>query len=290
MTMPPRSIPPADPESGQVAQFGFDLRQLRQQAGMTYAAIAQSNYYSPSTVHAVDQGHQLPSEALLKAFVKACGGDPATWLARRVKIHDMLAVEKRATRTVSPRDAGMDPPDPTEASTKIEYNDALKKLREWSGMTFRRIAEISEAYPRRVPASTLCNAFQRGTLPARGLTESFLQAVGLDEAQRATWLKTWDDIDAGRPVKTEPAWRRWRTGAQSAIVRPHPADLTPVMPAMPYSPTNDVREWVLVDGEWRAADEAGNVTERERLPMRNVAAASLLMAFVVIGMVILWAM
>ncbi|MEV4826448.1 helix-turn-helix transcriptional regulator [Micromonospora sp. NPDC049274] len=262
--MPKRITPPADPQSGPVAQFGYELRQLRQGAQLTYAAIAQSGYYSRSALHAVDQGHQLPGEKLLTKFVEACGEQPGLWLARRAKIHSQLTAEKQAVQKTSSRELGLPPPDPTTSSGKLEYNDALKRLREWSGKTFREIAEITKTYPRRAPASTLCAAFQRGTLPARDLTESFLRATGLDESQVALWLKVWDDLAAGRTVKPEPTWRRWRTGAQTVLAMPHVPTPT-VMPVTPYSPTNDVRDWVLVEGEWRATDENGNVTDK-RVP------------------------
>lgn len=270
-----RRVQPADPGSSPVAQFGFDLRTLRQGAELSYARIAEISHYSRSAVHAVDQGHQLPSEQLLAAFVRACNGIPEEWLRRRAEIHAMLAVEKRAVRKESPKQAGMAPPDLTHVGSKVEYNDALKKLREWSGMSFKQIGQISQNYPRPAPASTLCTALQRGTLPARSLTESFLQAVGLDEVQRSAWLKVWDDLHAGRPVHPDSGRRRRRSIGH----RPRTADVTPVMPALPY-PTSEVREWVLVNGEWRAADENGVITDKPwyRLAVPVTGSAALLMA------------
>lgn len=262
--MPKQIRKPADPDSGPVAAFGFELRQLRQKAGKSYTTIAKNTYYSKSAMHGVDQGHQLPSKGLLEAFVTECGGDPATWLGRRDEILTHIEANKQVPRKETPRALGMPAPDPTEATTPAEYNDALKRLREWSGHTFRDIEDITsqEGYPlRRAPASTLCNAFRRGTLPAQDLVESFLRAVELTDDAQTLWLDVWQALHTGRPVRLTPTWARWRTGSQRAVqtVQDGPdgtaEEATLVAPRVPYTPSDQIRDWVLVDGQWRSTDE-----------------------------------
>jgi transcriptional regulator with XRE-family HTH domain len=254
--MPKQTRKPADPSTGSVAQFGYDLRMLRQHAKKSYAEIANNTYYSKSAVHGVDQGHQLPTRQLLMAFVKECGGDVEALLARRVEIAEEIKAAKQSPRKATPRELGMAPPDPTEATTPAEFNDALKRLREWSGHTFRDIAKITKDYPRPAPASTLCNAFARGTLPARDLIESFLRAVDVDDTGQATWLQVWQALHDGKPVRSL-AWRRWRTGAQPAIAQ-RPQDAAgepPLAPTVPYTPADEIRDWVFVNGRWQATGE-----------------------------------
>jgi hypothetical protein len=257
--MPKQIRKPADPGSGPVAEFGFELRQLRQTAGKSYTTIAKNTYYSKSAMHGVDQGHQLPSKGLLEKFVAECGGEPVQWLVRREQILQHIEATKQVPRKETPRALDMPAPDPTEATTPAEYNDALKRLREWSGHTFRDIEDITseEGYPlRRAPASTLCNAFQRGTLPTRDLVKSFLRAVEVSDDAQDMWLEVWQALHEGRPVRPTPTWVRWRTDSQRPVAQPPQEPVEPpVAPRVPYTTPDQIRDWVLVDGQWRSTDE-----------------------------------
>lgn len=263
--MPKQTKKPADPSTGPVAQFGYDLRMLRQKADKTYAAIAACSFYSKSAVHAVDQGHNLPSVNVLRAFVTTCDGEPDAWLARRAAIAEQLSAHKGTVDKPSHRSLGIAPPDPTTARTVLEYNDALKRLREWSGKTFRQIEEITKDYERRVAPSTLCGAFTRGSLPARDLVDSFLRALDLDDDARTVWLTVWQAVKDGHPARPAPSWLR-RTSGHHPVYTAAPAvtdepthhhtaaDLVDP-PPQPEHPTFEIRDWVFVDGHWRAADE-----------------------------------
>ncbi|GIF17189.1 helix-turn-helix domain-containing protein [Actinoplanes teichomyceticus] len=198
--MPKKHREPADPGSSPIAAFGFDLRLLRQQASLSYTAIAQASFFSKSAIHSVDQGHHLPSVSSLKAFVDACGDDPQPWIARRAVLAAQLAASKESPEKLSPREQGLPAPAPTALGTAAEFNDGLKRLREWSGLTYRMIAARSTPGARVAP-STLCGAFARGTLPRRNLTASFLQAIGLPDADQQAWLDAWQAIKDGQPVR-----------------------------------------------------------------------------------------
>ena len=74
---------PLDPEAGAVEKFAYELRQLRQQCGApTYRALAQQTHYSVTALSQAAAGHMLPSLAVLRAFVQACGGDVEGWERR----------------------------------------------------------------------------------------------------------------------------------------------------------------------------------------------------------------
>src|SRR5262249_8420526 len=129
------------------------------------------------------------------------------WLARRYQIEEVIGTIRRAT----PQALDMAPPDPTEVTTAEQYNDALKRLREWSGSSFHDIW-TPQNHPERPPASTLCSAFARGNLPARDWVESFLRSVEFDPMEWQMWLEVWQALHDGRTVQATPAWKRWRAG------------------------------------------------------------------------------
>ncbi|WP_432830938.1 helix-turn-helix domain-containing protein [Dactylosporangium sp. CA-092794] len=277
--MPKQKRPPADPSSGPAAQFGYELRQLRQDAQLTYAALAQRSYYSASALHRADQGHVLPSENLTRSYVRACNGDVEAWLLKRKEIAVAAEAGKPPpSPRPTPKTRGLAAPDPTEATSPVEYIDALKRLREWSGLTYRDMERIAADYARPLPMSTVCAALRRGTLPQRDLVESIVRAVGLAEADQVLWLGVRDAIANGQPVPREPTWRRWTTGSrQLALTRPRlppeddvvaiEDDVVPVAHLVD-EPLQLVRDWHLVGGRWQSTDELQAERSRERWAAR----------------------
>jgi transcriptional regulator with XRE-family HTH domain len=95
--------------------FAARLRELRAQAGSpSFRHLARLTNYSSSTLADATSGKRLPTEAVLKAFVAACGADPARWIddLRRVAAaaaeHPGAAVETslQAPVAASARGAG----------------------------------------------------------------------------------------------------------------------------------------------------------------------------------------
>ncbi|MFE2296085.1 hypothetical protein [Streptomyces sp. NPDC059452] len=81
-----RSEKPVDPASGPVQRFAYELRLLRQEAGSpTYRAMARQVSYAAPTLSAAAAGDRLPSPAVTRAYVRACGGDPEEWERRRAE-------------------------------------------------------------------------------------------------------------------------------------------------------------------------------------------------------------
>src|SRR5262249_54784495 len=78
-----------DPQTGPVAQLAVDLRELRRKAGSpTYREMSRVAGYSPSALSAAASGANLPSESVLSAYVRVCGGDVEEWLTRRAEAAD----------------------------------------------------------------------------------------------------------------------------------------------------------------------------------------------------------
>lgn len=65
------------------AEFAARLRELRKQAGSpSFRELARRTHYSASTLAEASAGRRLPTEAVLRAFVAECGGDPDEWVRR----------------------------------------------------------------------------------------------------------------------------------------------------------------------------------------------------------------
>lgn len=64
-------------------KFAGDLRRLRRVAGLpSYRELGRLANYSPAALSEAVAGRRLPSLAVTKAFVRACGGDVEQWTAR----------------------------------------------------------------------------------------------------------------------------------------------------------------------------------------------------------------
>lgn len=71
--------------------FAARLRDLRAQAGSpSFRHLARLTNYSSSTLADATSGKRLPTEPVLKAFVAACGADPAPWIE---DLHRVAAVD-----------------------------------------------------------------------------------------------------------------------------------------------------------------------------------------------------
>ncbi|MEU2060729.1 hypothetical protein [Streptomyces sp. NPDC013455] len=67
------------------------MRLLRKRAGSpSYQQLAAHTHFAPSTLAACASGKRLPSAAVLRAYVLACGGDAVAWEARRVRTRILL--------------------------------------------------------------------------------------------------------------------------------------------------------------------------------------------------------
>ncbi|MER7490328.1 hypothetical protein ABTY20_31480 [Streptomyces sp. NPDC126497] len=94
-----------DPDAGPVQRFAFGLRKLRSEAGgITYRVMAQQAGYSATTLSEAAAGDQLPTLAVVLAYVRSCGGDPEEWQARWHEVSNELAAQTKQNED------GADPP------------------------------------------------------------------------------------------------------------------------------------------------------------------------------------
>ena len=91
----------AVPRAQSVAGFAQRLRTLRLEAGSPpFRRLAALTHYSASTLADATAGKRLPTEAVVKAFVTACGADPAAWL------EDLRRVAQAAAEQPGPSEPG----------------------------------------------------------------------------------------------------------------------------------------------------------------------------------------
>lgn len=237
---------PADP-TGDIAEFGYQLRQLRQKSGYSYAELARRTYYSRAALHAADHGYQLPTAEVVRAYVGACQGDVKSFLEQR----DRIAASRKATagQTEAPQPAApwwqVQPlPDPATCSTKPLYVEGLKMLRELSGLSYNRIYKITveRGYHPTLPQSSWHRATNGGDprkLPPKPNVNSFLKAIDLPDEHQQAWLGQWSALYHGYAKPPAPRWATFSSASHAIVGR------------IPPPPMETIRDWGMTDdGEW----------------------------------------
>ncbi|GAA0342969.1 tetratricopeptide repeat protein [Actinoallomurus spadix] len=113
-------------------------------------------------------------------------------------------------------------PDPREASTAQEFTALLRRLRAWSGLTYRQVEKRSGLQGVPLPYSTIATALQRDTLPREEFVEVFVRACGIDPVP---WLAARKRIAVAESEAAGPAWPA--DDPAGAGPAPRPAELPP---------------------------------------------------------------
>jgi hypothetical protein len=96
-----------------VLDFAGRLRELRAQAGSpSFRQLAKITHYSSSALAEATQGKRLPSEAVVRAFVTGCGGEPGEWLPL---LRQAAAATAAAASAAAPGPAPPGPASPERA-------------------------------------------------------------------------------------------------------------------------------------------------------------------------------
>ncbi|WP_460068161.1 nSTAND1 domain-containing NTPase [Streptomyces sp. YKOK-I1] len=105
---------PVDPQTGPVQRLAHDLRQLRMAAGgPSYREMAKTAGFSATTLSQAAAGERLPSLAVVRGYVHACGADPEEWEPRW----------KEAEAEVGARPDDEDVPSPYRGLARFEPAD-----------------------------------------------------------------------------------------------------------------------------------------------------------------------
>ncbi|MEV5753300.1 tetratricopeptide repeat protein [Actinoallomurus sp. NPDC052308] len=128
--------------------------------------------------------------------------------------------------------------------TAQEFTALLRRLRAWSGLTYRQVEKRSGVQGVPLPYSTIATALQRDTLPREEFVEVFVRACGVDPVP---WLVARKRLAVGG---TEAAWPAEDPAGAAPV--PRPAQLPP--DAGDFSgraaPVRELTR-LLVDGEAR---------------------------------------
>ncbi len=108
------------------------------------------------------------------------------------------------------------------AADEAEFVAALRRLKAWSGLSYRQLERRAAEAGRVLPYSTASTALGRETLPREELLVAFVLACGLDDDEAAAWVAARKRIAVGdRVTATEPRTarrRRWRPAIGWAAV------------------------------------------------------------------------
>jgi hypothetical protein len=108
------------------------------------------------------------------------------------------------------------------ATDEAEFIAALRRLKAWSGLSYRQLERRAAEAGRVLPYSTASTALGRKSLPREELLVAFVLACGLDDDEAASWAAVRKRIAVGGHVTaTEPrAPRRpwWRPAVGWAAV------------------------------------------------------------------------
>ncbi|MCO6003844.1 tetratricopeptide repeat protein [Actinoallomurus purpureus] len=113
-------------------------------------------------------------------------------------------------------------PDPSEAWTAQDFTARLRRLRVWSGLTYRQVEKRSGLQGMPLPYSTIATALQRDTLPREEFVAVFVRACGVDPAP---WLTARRRLAVAEAEAVAPAWPAEAPPAYGAP--PRPAQLPP---------------------------------------------------------------
>ncbi|MFD0532321.1 helix-turn-helix domain-containing protein [Kitasatospora arboriphila] len=224
-----RVFPPADgprveyPLINQV--FSQEIRALRQEAGLTAAAMTSRARLTPVDFNRIETGraHLVRVEAIV-AYVRACGGDVPMWVERWRRVasppvvgRTAAAVDKVGTGELvatgdivhsvtlyteaKSGDHGHDVWHPSESKrvtafsklvTPQEFVDALRALRAEAGMpSIRAMSRAAQAAGISVPHSTLHDALRGHRLPSRPVVQAVATACRLSERETKVLLEAW---------------------------------------------------------------------------------------------------
>src|SRR5262245_54016055 len=109
-------------------------------------------------------------------------------------------------------------PDPALARSPGEFVDAMRRLKRWSGLGFRRLAQLASAAGDALPRSTVTAALARDTLPREDLVATFARFCGCGQEEVERWVAARRRLAAAG--STQPEESDARTAAIPAQLPP----------------------------------------------------------------------
>ncbi|MEU9869495.1 LamG domain-containing protein [Actinomadura sp. NPDC048021] len=111
---------------------------------------------------------------------------------------------------------------PEDMRSGGEFVSSLRRLKQWSGFSYRQLERRAEAAGDTLPRSTIAQALTGDTLPRRETVEAFVRAcLGPEQAMMGTpqWLAAYDRLAEGNDLGASP---RSTLGTGTGDHRSHP--------------------------------------------------------------------
>ncbi|WP_405639814.1 hypothetical protein [Streptomyces sp. NBC_00019] len=106
------------------------------------------------------------------------------------------------------------PPVPTPTAGEAAFMAELRRLKAWSGLSYRELERAADAEGEVLPYSTAATMLRRDRLPREAVLVAFLIACGLDAEDTRQWVAARRELVMGaRPFPTpapQPPVRRRR--------------------------------------------------------------------------------
>ncbi|MCO6011513.1 hypothetical protein NE236_41840 [Actinoallomurus purpureus] len=119
-------------------------------------------------------------------------------------------------------------PDPHDARTAADFVAQLRRLKAWSGLTYRELEKEAAKHGYALPHSTIASALKRESLPREELVKGLVTACGCPDDTVAAWTA----VRRALAVGEHPTPR--------SAAEPAPgADTATPFPAEPVDPTED---------------------------------------------------
>ncbi|WP_374117016.1 helix-turn-helix domain-containing protein [Streptomyces sp. MNU76] len=169
-----------------LALLASRLRSWRQEAGLTYAQLAERTPYSAATLSRAASGRTVPAREVVVAFAGACGGEPrhAEYLWRWARVDRFeVAGKRRRSRRVHV----------TLIRDFAELHAGMVELYQLDGScSYRELESRAVAVGERLPRTTIGRFLTRATVPSRDFVLAFVRACGVDDHELEAWGQAWD--------------------------------------------------------------------------------------------------
>ncbi|GAA2588823.1 hypothetical protein GCM10010399_18580 [Dactylosporangium fulvum] len=202
-------------------------RRTRRRADLDVDLIDLADAGLPHTLTDQDEPLPAPVRALTPRLV-------APECNRSFPVSLQVGIEERAEAVSEDKASGIPvgSPQPATATSPTAFVALLRKLRAWSGMTYRQLAANAETVRDTLPASTIASTLSRSGLPRREFVMAFVRACGLDQASSEHWAQVRDALAAravaeGSPSSEQPGPMPLAPAAPRVGGRPVPATLPP---------------------------------------------------------------
>lgn len=114
------------------------------------------------------------------------------------------------------------PPVPTPAAGEAAFMAELRRLKAWSGLSYRELERAAAAAGETLPYSTAATMLRRDRLPREAVLVAFVVACGLGADDTLRWVNVRRELAMGvRPLPARvavPAVRRRRPRLRPAVV------------------------------------------------------------------------